>query len=77
MLKQGVSPKGSRSMVVGRPIPPLVLSDYEVQQLQNIANSKSLPPFHRAVSTNWVGLRSRRNQHSHLQADGLDGHDGG
>ena len=30
-------------MAVGRPMPPLVLSDDEVQQLQSIANSRSLP----------------------------------
>ena len=30
-------------MSVGRPMPPLVLSDDEVQQLQSIANSRSLP----------------------------------
>jgi putative transposase len=30
-------------MAVGRSIPPLVLSDDEVQQLQSIANSRSLP----------------------------------
>jgi len=30
-------------MAVGRPIPPLVLSDDEVQQLQSIAYSRSLP----------------------------------
>jgi hypothetical protein len=29
-LKQRVSTKGSRSMAIGRPIPPLVLSDNEV-----------------------------------------------
>ena len=29
-------------MAVGRPMPPLVLSDDEVQQLQSIANSRSL-----------------------------------
>jgi len=30
-------------MAVGRPMPPLVLSDDEVQQLQSVANSRSLP----------------------------------
>jgi putative transposase len=30
-------------MACGRPIPPLVLSDNEVQQLQSIANARSLP----------------------------------
>ena len=30
-------------MAVCRPMPPLVLSDVEVQQLQSIANSRSLP----------------------------------
>ncbi len=30
-------------MAVGRPMPPLALSDDEVQQLQSIANSRSLP----------------------------------
>ena len=30
-------------MAVGRPMPPLVLSDDEVQRLQSIANSRSLP----------------------------------
>ena len=30
-------------MAVGHPMPPLVLSDDEVQQLQSIANSRSLP----------------------------------
>jgi hypothetical protein len=32
-----------RSMALGRPMPPLVLSDEEVQQLQVIANSRSYP----------------------------------
>ena len=31
------------SMAVGCPMPPLVLGDNEVQQLQSIANSRSLP----------------------------------
>ena len=30
-------------MAVGRPMPPLVLSDDEVQQLRSIANSSSFP----------------------------------
>jgi putative transposase len=30
-------------MSLGRPMPPLILSDDEVQQLQNIANSRSMP----------------------------------
>ena len=30
-------------MAVSRPMPPLVLGDDEVQQLQSIANSRSLP----------------------------------
>jgi putative transposase len=30
-------------VALGRPIPPLVLSDDEVQQLQGIASSRSLP----------------------------------
>jgi putative transposase len=30
-------------MAVGRPMPPLVLAEDEVQQLQSIANSRSLP----------------------------------
>jgi putative transposase len=30
-------------MAVSRPMPPLVLRDDEVQQLQSIANSRSLP----------------------------------
>ncbi|MCX5951975.1 MAG: helix-turn-helix domain-containing protein, partial [Cyanobacteria bacterium] len=30
-------------MAVGRPMQPLVLSDDQVQQLQSIANSRSLP----------------------------------
>jgi putative transposase len=30
-------------MAIGRPMPPQVLSDDEVQQLQSIANSRSLP----------------------------------
>ena len=30
-------------MALGRPLPPLVLSDEEVQQLQSIANSRSYP----------------------------------
>lgn len=32
-----------RSMMLGRPMPPLVLSDEEVQQLRVIANSRSYP----------------------------------
>jgi len=31
------------SVALGRPMPPLVLSDDEVQQLQGIASSRSLP----------------------------------
>jgi putative transposase len=31
------------SVALGRPMPPLVLSDGEVQQLQGIGNSRSLP----------------------------------
>jgi hypothetical protein len=31
------------SLALGRPLPPLVLSDDEVQQLQGIGNSRSLP----------------------------------
>ena len=38
-----MSPEGSRFMAVGRPMPSLVLSDDAVQQLQSIANSRSLP----------------------------------
>ena len=30
-------------MALGRPMPPLVLSDDEVQQLQALASSRSLP----------------------------------
>ncbi len=30
-------------MAIGRPMPPLVLTEDEVQQLQSIANSRSLP----------------------------------
>ena len=30
-------------MALGRPMPPLVLRDDEVQQLQGIASSRSLP----------------------------------
>jgi len=30
-------------MAVGRPMPPLVLKDDELQQLQSIANSRFLP----------------------------------
>jgi putative transposase len=31
-------------MPVGRPMPPLRLSEEEIRQLQNIANSPSMPP---------------------------------
>ncbi|MFZ0409574.1 MAG: helix-turn-helix domain-containing protein [Cyanobium sp.] len=31
-------------MALGRPMPPLLLSDDEMQQLQSIANSTTLPP---------------------------------
>jgi putative transposase len=30
-------------MALGRPMPPLVFTENEVQQLQSIANSRSLP----------------------------------
>lgn len=41
-------------------MPPLVLSDEEVQQLQSIANSPFLPPFAGAASADCDELRSGR-----------------
>jgi putative transposase len=36
-------PRWAESMPIGRPMPPLVLSDDDVRELQNIAHSRSKP----------------------------------